>query len=56
MNYDHVLSTGKTIIQHIYDTHFEGVEDVEVMISKWRELEGVINNKVLIIKSHIFLL
>ena len=46
VNYDYILKNGKTLIQHIYDTHFEGVEDVEVMISKWRELEGVINNKV----------
>ena len=46
VNYDYILKNGKTLIQHIYDTHFEGVEDVEVMISKWRELEGAINNKV----------
>lgn len=30
--YFHVLSNGKTVIQHIYDTHFEGVKDVEDMI------------------------
>lgn len=39
MSYDHVLSSGKTIIQHIYDTHFEGVEDVERMIELWNSIE-----------------
>jgi alpha-glucuronidase len=38
--YNHVLKSGKTVLQHIYDTHFEGVEDVEVMIRLWHELEG----------------
>ncbi len=43
MDYDYVLDSGKTIIQHIYDTHFEGVEEVERMIDKWKKLEGKIN-------------
>lgn len=34
------LSTGKTLIQHIYDSHFEGVEEVEEMIATWNKLEG----------------
>ncbi len=38
--YDYVLSSGKTVIQHIYDTHFEGVSDVEEMVSLWKKLEG----------------
>lgn len=25
--YSHVLKSGKTVLQHIYDTHFEGAED-----------------------------
>lgn len=27
MPYNYVLKSGKTILQHIYDTHFEGAED-----------------------------
>lgn len=38
--YAHVLSSGKTLIQHIYDTHFQGVEEVEAMITCWKTLEG----------------
>lgn len=33
VSYGHVLKSGKTLIQHIYDTHFEGVEEVEEMIA-----------------------
>lgn len=44
MNYDYVLRSGKTIIQHIYDTHFEGAEDVELMVSLWNELKGLIDD------------
>ena len=25
--YTHVLHSGKTVIQHIYDTHYEGADD-----------------------------
>ena len=45
MRYDYVLRSGKTIIQHIYDTHFEGAEDVEVMASLWRELDGLVDDE-----------
>lgn len=41
--YTYVLKTGKTLIQHIYDTHFEGVEEVEQMIAAWDSLEGKIS-------------
>ncbi len=36
------LKSGKTLIQHIYDTHFEGVEDAEEFIRLWKELEGLV--------------
>ena len=44
--YVHVLSTGKTLIQHIYDTHFQGVEEVEAMIESWNSLEGKVPAEV----------
>ncbi|GLG02499.1 xylan alpha-(1-_2)-glucuronosidase [Alicyclobacillus hesperidum subsp. aegles] len=36
--YTHRLQSGKTVIQHIYDTHFSGVEAVERMRRVWAEL------------------
>ena len=38
--YTHMLKSGKTLIQHIYDSHFEGVEEVEEMIRVWEGLRG----------------
>lgn len=44
--YTYRLKTGKSIIQHIYDTHFEGVEEVEEMLSLWNSLAGRIDREV----------
>lgn len=33
VRYDYVLKTGKTLLQHIYDTHFEGAETAEKYLS-----------------------
>ncbi|WP_336774582.1 alpha-glucuronidase family glycosyl hydrolase [Paenibacillus sp. MMO-58] len=41
--YTHRLKSGKTVIQHIYDTHFAGVERVEYWINRWQELEGLVD-------------
>ena len=40
--YTHMLKSGKTLIQHIYDSHFEGVQEVEEMIRIWEGLKGQI--------------
>ncbi|MBB6638253.1 alpha-glucuronidase family glycosyl hydrolase [Cohnella thailandensis] len=41
--YSHVLKSGRTIIQHIYDTHFEGAEQAEGLVETWRRLSGKID-------------
>jgi alpha-glucuronidase len=38
--YTHRLKSGKTVIQHIYDTHFEGAERAAGLVEAWRTLEG----------------
>ncbi len=43
--YTYRLKSGKTLIQHIYDTHFEGVEEVEAMQKEWETLEGRISDR-----------
>ncbi len=40
--YDYQLKSGKTLIQHIYDTHFEGVENVLGFIRTWDSLKGLL--------------
>lgn len=37
--YTHVLKSGKTVIQHIYDTHFEGFEQAKEFASLWESLK-----------------
>ena len=44
--YDYKLKNGKTLLQHIYDTHFEGVEEVEAFIHTWNTLKGKIPAEV----------
>ncbi len=41
--YTHRLRSGTTLIQHIYDTHFEGVQEVEEMIRAWEALQGTLH-------------
>ena len=41
--YTHILKSGKSVMQHIYDTHFEGVESVEGMNKAWQSLDGLID-------------
>ncbi|MTI59689.1 MAG: alpha-glucuronidase [Firmicutes bacterium] len=41
--YTYRLKTGKTLIQHIYDSHFEGVEQVKELRDKWINLRDKIN-------------
>jgi alpha-glucuronidase len=38
--YTYNVFPGKTVIQWIYDTHFEGEAEVQGMIDKWVSLEG----------------
>ena len=44
--YTYQLKSGKSLIQHIYDSHFEGVEQVEEMIRAWESLDGKIDADV----------
>jgi alpha-glucuronidase len=43
--YTHRLHGGKTVIQYIYDSHYEGAEAVEDYVRGWRSLEGRIDGE-----------
>jgi alpha-glucuronidase len=43
--YTHMLKTGKTVIQHIYDTHFEGAEQVEAFNEAWISLKDKVDEE-----------
>jgi alpha-glucuronidase len=38
--YQHRLKSGETVIQHIYDSHFEGAEGTERLLATWLSLAG----------------
>jgi alpha-glucuronidase len=44
--YTHVLRSGTTVIQHVYDTHFEGVERVEAMVAAWEKVADLVPDDV----------
>lgn len=41
--YSHRLKSGKTVIQHIYDTHFEGADAAAGLLAAWTALEGKVD-------------
>ncbi|GAA1783935.1 xylan alpha-(1-_2)-glucuronosidase [Luedemannella flava] len=41
--YSHVLRSGLPLIQHIYDTHFDGVTKVVEMRRRWAEIADFVN-------------
>lgn len=45
LEYDYVLPSGKTVIQHIYDTHFDGADEAAQFLEEWTQLKGMIDEE-----------
>jgi alpha-glucuronidase len=43
--YTYQLHSGKTLIQHIYDVHYEGARKAEEYVDQWRTLEGLVDEQ-----------
>jgi alpha-glucuronidase len=43
--YTHVLKSGKTVIQHTYDTHYEGAEQAAGFVTRWQSLKGLVDDE-----------
>jgi len=43
--YTYVLHSGKTVIQHIYDSHYEGTEEAAELVEQWKSLHGQIDDE-----------
>jgi alpha-glucuronidase len=43
--YTHRLKSGKTVIQHIYDTHYLGAQEVAGYADGWRRLKGRVDEQ-----------
>ena len=46
MPYTHVLKSGLTILQHIYDTHFQGAEEADGLLKSWESLRDAVDPAV----------
>lgn len=40
VRYDYQMKDGRTLLQYIYDSHFEGAQQVEALIQSWDTLEN----------------
>ena len=43
--YTYVLHSGKTVIQHIYDSHYEGADRARDFIAQWKTLDGHVDDE-----------
>ena len=43
--YNYVLHSGKTVIQHVYDTHYEGVAEAKNDLREWESLKGLVDEQ-----------
>lgn len=43
--YTYVLHSGKTVIQHIYDSHYDGAKEAAGLITQWESLKGKIDHQ-----------
>jgi alpha-glucuronidase len=52
--YTYELKSGKTVVQHIYDTHFEGTHKVEEFAEKWSDLKHKVSEDAFNLVSEKF--
>jgi alpha-glucuronidase len=45
VSYDYVLHDGKTLVQHVYDTHYDGAAAAATYPTRWRTLHGLIDEQ-----------
>jgi alpha-glucuronidase len=46
LDYSRRMKDGRTLLQHIYDDHFEGAEEAALLKAKWESLQGMIPQDV----------
>jgi alpha-glucuronidase len=43
--YKHILHSGKAVIQHIYDSHYEGAQEAQTFPERWKALRGLVDEQ-----------
>ena len=44
--YDYVLHSGKTVAQHVYDSHYEGAATAATFAPTWATLQGLVDDDI----------
>ena len=42
MRYDHVMQDGRTLLQRLYDDHFEGLKGAEWLLENWQAMKDAL--------------
>lgn len=45
VNYTHQLKSGKTVIQHFYDSHYEGAATAQTFVKQWQSLKNHVDRE-----------
>jgi len=45
VRYKHVLRSGKTVIQYVYDSHYDGADRARDFVAQWKAIEGHIDEE-----------
>lgn len=45
VSYTHVLHNGQTVIQYIYDAHYNGAQTAAANVNLWKSLQGMIDDE-----------
>ncbi len=43
--YKYVLHSGKTVIQHVYDSHYDGAAEAQTFPDRWKQLRGLVDEE-----------
>jgi alpha-glucuronidase len=43
--YTYVLHSGKTVVQHVYDSHYEGADRARDFVTQWKAVEGYMDQE-----------
>ena len=45
VSYKYVLHSGKTVIQHVYDSHYDGAAEAQTFPERWKLLYGLVDEE-----------
>ena len=45
VSYQYLLHSGKTVIQHVYDSHYDGAAEAQTFATRWKLLRGLVDEE-----------